>query len=31
MKFDRSNKYDLCYNGHVNIFGGNIYFAGDGP
>ena len=40
MKFDRSNKFDLCYYGQVNslrlkssivnIFGGNIYFAGDG-
>ena len=30
MKFDRSNKFDLCYYGQVNTFGGNIYFAGDG-
>ena len=28
--FDRSNKFDLCYYGQVNTFGGNIYFAGDG-
>ena len=40
MKFDRSNKFDLCYYGQVNslrlkssvvnTFGGIIYFAGDG-
>ena len=30
MKFDRSNKFDLCYYGQVNTFGGNINFAGDG-
>ena len=30
MKFDRSNKFDFCYYGQVNIFGGTIYFAGDG-
>ena len=41
MKFDRSNKFDLCYYGQVvceedslrlklNTFGGNFYFAGDG-
>ena len=34
MKFDRSNKVDLCYYGQVNeqvnIFAGNIYFAVDG-
>ena len=30
MKFDRSNKFDFCYYGQVNTFGGNIYFAGDG-
>ena len=29
MKFDRSNKFDFCYYGQVNTFGGNIYFAGD--
>ena len=29
MKFDRSNKFDLCYYGQVNTFGSNIYFAGD--
>ena len=30
MKFDRSNKFDLCYYGKVSTIGGNIYFAGDG-
>ena len=30
MKFDRSNKFDFCYYGQVNTFGGTIYFAGDG-
>ena len=30
MKFDRSNKFDLCYYGQENTFGGNIYFAGNG-
>ena len=41
MKFECSNKFDLCYYGQVNLlrlkssvdsntFGGNIYFAGDG-
>ena len=29
MKFDRSNKFDLCYYGQVNTFGDTIYFAGD--
>ena len=38
MKFDRSNKFNLCYFGQVNSLrlksnrhfgGGNIYFAGD--
>ena len=29
MKFDRSNKFDLCYYGQVNTFGGNTYFASD--
>ena len=38
MKFDRSNKFDLCYYGQVNSLRlkssvaskGNIYFAGEG-
>ena len=30
MKLDRSNKFDFCYYGQVNTFGGNNYFAGDG-
>ena len=40
MKFDHSNKFDLCYyeqvnslrlkSSVVNTFGGNIDFAGDG-
>ena len=30
MKFDRSNKFEFCYYGQVNTFGGIIYFAGDG-
>ena len=30
MKFDRSNKFEFCYYGQVNTFGGNIYSAGDG-
>ena len=29
MKFDRNNKFDLCYYGQVNTFEGNIYFAGE--
>ena len=31
MKYHCSNKFDLCYYGQVNTFGGNIYFAGDDP
>ena len=30
MKFDRSNKFDFCYYGQVNTYGGIVYFAGDG-
>ena len=30
MKFDLSYKFDLCYYGQENTYGGNIYFTGDG-
>ena len=30
IKFDRSNKFDLCFYGQVYTFGPDIYFAGDG-
>ena len=26
MKFDSNNKFDLCYYGQANTFGGNIYY-----